>query len=304
MAEIPVAPIAEAVSSAAVAATTVETGLTDAAQAGAAVTEGAVQAAGAVTETAGGAIVASAEATPGIINAGTESAVQEGLATGAETALETSGPDAALSEIVSGQQVITENQGADTTIADASVAGEPDTDQSYLTDSGMDQRAIDAANHRIAELKAQGKDPDFFERKTIYDEEASKLDTSSEIVSQEDASGESQTEKAEEASPAGEAASQAEQSQLTPEQQQIQQLEEKINNLTTENAELKANMIQINEALTEMKGVLDTIVKAMAEKEQDPKKKESLLTLLAKIAGIIVLSSVVQTGQEINPLKK
>ena len=211
----------------------------------------------------------------------------------------------------------------------------------------MDQRAIDAANQRIAELKAQGKDPDFFERKAIYDEEVGKLSAPSETGDQapvaqaeagqqaEAAEGATTPPPQEDINPSAQAEQtavttnsgitdeikndplfqkkleeelakysqdkQAEQPQLTPEQQKIQQLEEKINGLVAENAELKNNIAQINEALGEMKDILMLLTQTMAEKEQDPKKKESLLALLIKIAAIIVVGSVIEGGKTVAP---
>ena len=88
---------------------------------------------------------------------------------------------------------------------------------------------------------------------------------------------------------------------MTPEQQRLQQLEEKINNLTAENAELKANIAQINKTLSEMKDILETVTKEMVDKEQDPKKKESLIALLAKIAAIIIIGAVVEGGKTAAP---
>ena len=333
------------ISSAAVAVESVATA------AGTAAAEGAVQSVGAVAETAAGVIPAAAEAVPGAVDAGVELAAQEGLASGAETVLETSGPDAALKGIVSGEEDLTQ----------------PAEVSSNLTESGMDQRAIDAANQRIAELKAQGKDPDFFERKAIYDEEVGKLSAPSETGDQapvaqaeagqqaeaaegattpppqEDINPSAQAEqtavttnsgitdeikndplfqkKLEEERVAAQARGeeideqklsqealakysqdkQAEQPQLTPEQQKIQQLEEKINGLVAENEELKNNIAQINEALGEMKDILMLLTQTMAEKEQDPKKKESLLALLIKIAAIIVVGSVIEGGKTVAP---
>ncbi len=94
---------------------------------------------------------------------------------------------------------------------------------------------------------------------------------------------------------------QVEQSQLTPEQQKISQLEQKLNNLVAENTELRNNIAQINEAFTQMKDILTTLVQSMAAKEKDPKEKESLIMLLAKIMAIIVIGSVIEGGKTVAP---
>ncbi len=85
------------------------------------------------------------------------------------------------------------------------------------------------------------------------------------------------------------AAKSSEQSQLAPEQQRIQQLEKQI--------------AQLNESLLTLKSSVEELTKMMIEKETDPKKKEGLLKLLARIAAIVVVSAVIEGGQEVNPIK-
>ncbi len=292
------------------------------------------------------------------------SALSEGIANSAESAMDVGGADAALSsirtanvtnEIPTSSGIVAVENNTDPSIDSSTPAESPIQSAeplSNLTDSGMDQRAINAANVRIDQLKAEGQDVNLEERHRIYNEELQRIngtDAGSEsasvdgvgvaeadssvtqpeqIMVQADSGISEETrndpdfqQKLEEeraiaqetGEPVGESElsqraldkfnqdKQVEQSQLTPEQQKINQLEQKLNGLVAENAELKANMAQISAALTEMKDVLDTIVKEMAEKEQDPKKKESLLMLLAKISAIVVLGVAVEGGKTVAP---
>ncbi len=279
------------------------------------------------------------------------SVLSEGIAKSAESAMTMGGADAALSSIgsakIPGELSSSEDQifsaGAATAeentespVASGSPAEnltQPIEVSSSMTDSGMDQRAIDAVNQRIAELKAQGKDPDFFERKAIYDEEAGKLSVLSETgdqapvaqeeqaVTQTDAGitdeikndpgfqkklVEEQTAARERGEPIDEKElsqraldkfnqdKQVEQSQLTPEQQKIQQLENKIQALTEQNELLL-------EKINELGKFMQELGEWAKGHEQDPKKKESLIVLLAKIAAIIVLGSVIEGGKTAAP---
>lgn len=97
---------------------------------------------------------------------------------------------------------------------------------------------------------------------------------------------------------------QQEQSQLTPEQQKVQQLEEKMDILARENADLKTEISDIKATLATLESMLQVLMKMMADKEEDPKRKETLLQLLLKIAGIIALSTVTEVAKEENPLKE
>ena len=87
---------------------------------------------------------------------------------------------------------------------------------------------------------------------------------------------------------------QVEQSLQTPEQQRIQQLEERIQALTEQNEQLLEKINELGKSMQELgewaKG-----------HEQDPKKKESLLVLLAKIAAIVVIGAVVEGGGKVIP---
>jgi len=267
-------------------------------------------------ETAGGVMPSASEALPGAVDEGTELAAQNDLATGAENTLNTSGPGAALQEIASG---------------DAS-ASSPDASPN-VTDSGMDQRAIDAVNARIAESKARGQEVSLEERHKMYEEELAKLNASSETgdqapgaqpeqtVTQADSDISDETRNdplfqqklEEERTAAGERGEvvddqelsrraldrfnqdkQVEQSLQTPEQQRIQQLEERIQALTEQNEQLLEKINELGKSMQELgewaKG-----------HEQDPKKKESLLVLLAKIAAIVVIGAVVEGGGKVIP---
>ncbi|MEK6839541.1 MAG: hypothetical protein AABX72_01255, partial [Nanoarchaeota archaeon] len=290
------------------AAKTAEAGLAGAAQAGAAATEGAVQTAGVAAETGGEAMLGVAEAAPGVVETGAESLVQEGLAVRAQTTLEASGPDAALNSIVSGPPVL-ENQGIDTASTTVPGAGEPAGEVSLA--EGTDQAGVaeDAAVSPIQE----GARPSAHTEQTPVQTDS---DISDEIrrdplfqqkLEEERAAAQERGEPIDEQKLSQEALAnynqdkQAEQQQLTPEQQKIQQLEQKINGLVAENTELRNNIAQINEALGGMKDVLILLTQTMAEKEQDPKKKESLIALLAKIAAIIVLGAVIEGGKTAAP---
>ncbi|MCL5114098.1 MAG: hypothetical protein M1372_02975, partial [Patescibacteria group bacterium] len=273
------------------AATAAEGAAVGVSQAGAVVSEGAAQAVGAVTtEAAAGATPAAAEVAPGaVVDAGIEEAGREELAAGVERTLEASGSDAALDSLAG------TSAGSDTIVSSAPTPGAP------LAEGGIPSLGADQATEPLTgNVSADSgipeevrNDPRFQE---MLDRERSAAQERGEPIDEQKLSQDALTKYNQD--------KQGEQQQLTPEQQRIQQLEEEINRLTTETAELRANMAQINESLGQMRDVLANLTQAMAEKEQDPKKKENLLMLLAKIAGIVVASSVIQAGQEVSPLQK
>lgn len=272
------------ISSAAVATESAVTVAAKTAEAGAAVAEGAVQTAGAVTETAGGAIPAAPEAAPEAINEGVELAAQEGLAVSIEATLEASGPDVALNQLAdvpTGVNTAPPVSSQEVTPAEQNASVNPAEQATVPVDSGISE---DIKNDPLFQQKLEEERTAAQGRGEEIDEE--KLSTEALAKYNLDKNN------------------QAEQSQLTPEQQKMQLLEAKIINLTSENTELRNNIVQINEALIQMKDILEKLTKEIIDKEQDPKKKVSLLALLIKIMGIIVLSSVMEAGKDVNPLQK
>ena len=266
-------------------------------QAGAATAEGAVQTAGVAAEAAVEAIPTVAEAVPGVVNAGAEAAAQEGLASGAETALETSGPDAALNQLAETPTGIDTASPIPAQGAPLAEGGTPigaDTSQPGNKGlEGTDRTAEPSTGDVSADsgISEEIRDDPLFQQK--LEEERAAVQKTGELIDEKELSQRALDKFNQD--------KQTEQSQLTPEQQRIQQLEQKINGLVAENVELKNNIAQINESLGEMKGVLTLLTQTMAEKEQDPKKKESLLVMLAKIAAIIVAGTVIEGGKTAAP---
>ncbi|MCL4419005.1 hypothetical protein M1146_02765 [Patescibacteria group bacterium] len=274
------------------AATAAEGAAVGVSQAGAVASEGAVQAVGTVTtEAAVGATPAAAEVAPGAVaDAGVEEAAREGLAAGVERTLETSGYDAALDSLAGTSAGVEVDTASSTPTSGAPLA------EGGIPSVGADQATEPLTGNVSADSgipEEVRNDPRFQE---MLDRERSAAQERGEPIDEQKLSQDALVKYNQD--------KQGEQQQLTPEQQRIQQLEEEINRLTTETAELRANMAQINESLGQMRDVLANLTQAMAEKEQDPKKKENLLMLLAKIAGIVVASSVIQAGQEVSPLQK
>lgn len=259
------------------AATAAEGVVVGVSQAGVVASEGAAQAVGAVTtEAAAGATPVVAEGVPGaVVDAGVGEAAREGLAAGAERTLEASGSDAALDSLA-GTSV-----GADTIVSSAPTPGTP------LAEGGIPPVGADQATELLTGNVSTDfgipeevrNDPRFQE---MLDRERNAAQERGEPIDEQKLSQDALTKYNQD--------QQAEQQQLTPEQQRIQQLE--------------AEIIQLNESLATMKESLEELTKIMIEKEQDPKKKENLLMLLTKIAGIVVASSVIQAGQEVSPLQK
>lgn len=207
------------------AAKTAEAGLAGAAQAGAAATEGAVQTVGtAVTETAKGIIPSVSEAVPGVVNAGVEGVAQEGLATGVETTLKASGPDAALNQIA---ETPTEANITPSVFAQEAVV----TEQSAPV-SPEEQITVQADSGITDEIRS---DP-LFQQK--LEEERAAAQTRGGEIDDQKLSQEALVKYNQDKD------SQAEQPQLTSEQQKIQQLEQKINGLVAENTELRNNTLK------------------------------------------------------------
>lgn len=286
-------------------------------------------------ETLGESAVKAAEAQASVLNEGiaqsAESAMDVG---GADAALSSIGSANVAGEVPAPAGVATAENNTDPSIDPSTSAETPIKSAEPLpnvTDSGMDLRAIDATNARIDQLKREGQDVSLEQRHEIYGEELQKIkgtdtvsedanvdaagtaDVGSPVVQSEQAavdtgSGISEEikndpdfqqkleEEREGAHAAGEPVDenqlsqraldkfnqgkQVEGQQLTPEQQQI---------------------LQLNKAVTELKEMVESLTNELIEKEQDPKKKESLLMLLAKIAAIVVVGSVVEGGKTVAP---
>lgn len=88
----------------------------------------------------------------------------------------------------------------------------------------------------------------------------------------------------------------------TPEEQRlsetelrIKNLENKLEQLTTDNEALRTQIEPAIRGIIELLPVLKDFVQQQAAKEQDPKKKEALILIIAKITALILISTVTES---------
>jgi len=89
--------------------------------------------------------------------------------------------------------------------------------------------------------------------------------------------------------------------ELSTTEARLKNLEDRINALSTENAELKQNMTELTSAMKEMLPMILALIQAEQAREQDPKKKESLAKTLLKLAAVMALSVFTEGAKTVVP---